>query len=331
MPAPTIFLAYADEARRNYFRDGAVAGLRSLGTLRFNDTDAPLETAALVEAARGCQVIVADRATRGDAEVFASLPELAAFMRCAVDVRNIDIDAASAHGVLVTHAGPGFGNAVAEWVLGMMFNLSRHLSDSVCEYRSGRAAVPRMGGELQGATLGVLGYGHIGRTLSRLARAIGMRVVAADPLAKVDEPGVEHRTLDEVLAAADFVVCLVAVTPGTHHLMNAERFARMKPGAWFINAARGEVVNEAALRDALDSGHLAGCALDVGSAPDQMPPSELASHPRVLATPHVGGLTPQAVDNQAHEVVAQLRDLVAGRVPSGALNAAHATRLASLR
>jgi D-3-phosphoglycerate dehydrogenase len=325
-----IFLTYGPEGRLNYFREGAARELRSLGEVRMCERDEPLTSDELVAAARGCQVIVADRATRGDGSIFAALPELAAFMRCAVDVRNIDVDAASANGVLVTHAGPGFGNAVAEWVLGMMLSLSRHLCDSVWEYRSGKPALPRMGGELRGSTLGIVGYGHIGRTLGRLGTALGMRVLVADPLVAASEPGVEQRTLDEVLALADFVVCLAAATAGTHRLLNDDRFARMKHGAYFINASRGEVVDESALRSALDDGHLAGCALDVGSAPDQKPAPALAVHPRVLATPHVGGLTPQAVDRQANEVVAQLRELVAGRMPPGALNAAHARRLRSL-
>jgi D-3-phosphoglycerate dehydrogenase len=109
--------------------------------------------------------------------------------------------------------------------------------------------------------------------------------------------------------------------------MDAKRFGAMKPGAFFINASRGELVDEAALLRALDSGHLAGCALDVGRAPDQMPSPSLAAHPRVIATPHTGGLTPQAVEHQSRETVAQLAELLAGRMPSGALNAAQATRL----
>jgi D-3-phosphoglycerate dehydrogenase len=102
----------------------------------------------------------------------------------------------------------------------------------------------------------------------------------------------------------------------------------MKPGSFFINAARGELLDEAALLHALDSGHLAGCALDVGRAPDQMPTPALARHPRVIASPHIGGLTPEAVEHQALETVAQIDALLQGRLPVGVVNAPRATRLA---
>jgi len=331
MAAPTIFLAHPASARENYYRDGPLAGLRALGTVRLNDTGAPLDAAALVQAARGCQVIVSDRATRGDAAVFGQSPSLAVFLRCAMDVRNIDIDAASANGVLVTHASAGFANAVAEWALGMMLDLSRHLSDSALAFRAGRLPGPRMGRELRGAVLGILGFGQIGQRLAELGLALGMRVVVADPNASVADAAIEHRTLDEVLALADHLVCLVPATPATENLMDEARFARMKPGAFFINAARGELVDEGALLRALESGHLAGCALDVGRAPDQMPSPDLATHAKVIATPHVGGLTPAAVEHQALETVEQVAEILQGRVPKGAVNAAAATRLSRLR
>lgn len=331
MAVPEIFLSYTAAGRANYYRDEALAGLRALGKVRLNETGEALGTAALISAARGCQIIVSDRATPGAADVFTQSPELVVFMRCAMDVRNVDLDAASRQGVLVTHASAGFANAVAEWTLGMMLNLSRHLSDAAFDFRAGRMPTPRMGAELRGATLGILGYGQIGQRLAALGHALGMRVMVADPLARVDAPGVEQGPLDAVIAAADHLVCLVPATPATANLMNAERFAQMKRGAFFINAARGEVVDEEALRQALDSGHLSGCALDVGRAPDQMPSPALAAHPRVLATPHTGGLTPAAVDHQANETVAQLAALLCGEMPDGALNPEHARRLAALR
>lgn len=325
-----IFLAFAAPARRNYFHEGAIARLRQLGELRLNEADEALSPSALIKAANSCQVIVSDRATCGDAELFAQCRELAVFMRCAVDVRNIDLAAASAQGVLVTHASAGFANAVAEWVLGMMLDLSRHLSASVLCYRSGQLAPVRMGVELRGATLGVMGYGEIGRRLCTLGVALGMHVLVFDPFTRVDETTLEQRDIDSVVAGADYLVCLVPASSATANLMNATRFAQMKAGAFFINAARGELVDEDALLQALDSRHLAGCAIDVGRAADQMPSAKLACHPCVLATPHTGGLTPQAAAHQADETVAQLEALWRGLMPIGALNAPHATRLAKL-
>lgn len=331
MTALSIFLSFTAAARANYYREASQAALQALGTVRLNESSAPLDTMALAEAARGCQVIVSDRATPADAALFERCPELAVFMRCAVDVRNIDIDAASSHGVLITHASAGFANAVAEWALGMMLNLSRHLCDGALAFRAGSAPAPRMGGELRGATLGILGYGQIGQRLATIGNALGMQVMVADPHARPDDPAVEHATLDTVLARADHVVCLVPATPATANLMDAARFAQMKRGALFINAARGELVDEGALLRTLDSGHLGGCALDVGRAADQMPSPALAAHPRVLATPHTGGLTPAAVDHQANETVAQLAALLRGDMPIGALNADRAHRFAAWR
>ena len=342
MHRPPILLAFAPAARAQYYGERALAGLRALGDVRLVDSDVPLDAAALIAAAAGCEVIVADRKTAVGAAVFAACPQLAVVLRCAVDIRTIDVAAASRHGVLVTQASAGFTNAVAEWVLGALLDLARALSDSVHDYRTRGSARPVMGRELRGSTLGVIGYGRIGRRVAEIGGALGLRVLASDPAfepfvadaasAPNDAgPAVERVSLDDLLARADHVVCLAPALPETENLMDARRFAQMKPGAVFVNAARGQLVDEAALRRALDDGRLAGCALDVGRAADQMPSPDLARHPRVIATPHVGGLTPPAVEHQALETVAQLGELLRGRVPVGAVNAADATRLARLR
>lgn len=328
---PAIFLTFDPTARANYYGDKALAGLRALGEVRLHERAEVLDGPALAAAARGCQVIVSDRRTAGPAEVFASSPELAVFLRCAVDIRNIDVEAASAHGVLVTQASAGFMNAVAEWVIGALIDLARGISGSVHAYRTGAAPAIVMGRELRGSTLGVIGYGQIGRRVCDLGLALGLHVLVSDPQAAVAGAGITLTSLDDLLARADHVVCLAPALPSTENLMGAQRFAQMKPGAVFVNASRGNLVDEEALLRALDSGHLAGCALDVGRAPDQMPSPALARHPRVVATPHIGGLTPPAVEHQALETVAQLAELLRGGMPTGAVNAAHATRLAALR
>jgi D-3-phosphoglycerate dehydrogenase len=122
------------------------------------------------------------------------------------------------------------------------------------------------------------------------------------------------------------VVCLAPATPETENLINAQALSLMKPTAFFINASRGQLLDESALLHALDLGQLAGAALDVGRAADQMPSPDLVRHPRVIATPHVGGLTPQAIAHQALETVVQTTDILQGRMPRGAVNPAHAQR-----
>ena len=264
--------------------------------------------------------------TPAPAALFEALPRLAAFMRCAMDIRTVDVDAASAHGVLVTRASAGFNAAVAEWIVAMMVNLGRGVADYSAAYRRGESPAPAMGRELRGSTLGIVGFGGIGRTLGRLAQAFGMRLLVNTPETVAPQNGLQQVALALLLAESDFVVCLAPANEQTAGLINAATFAAMRPGAFFINASRGELVDEAALLQALDSGHLAGCALDVGMAPDQMPSPALAQHPRVLATPHIGGLTLPAIEHQALEVVEQLRALVQGRLPEGVVNAEQASR-----
>lgn len=326
-----ILLTFPPDARRNYYGDDALAGLRALGEVRLNPSAVALDTLKLIDAARGCEVIVADRQTPGDAELFRNLPDLVAFVRCAIDIRNVDVAAASRNGILVTQASAGFIASVAEWIVGAMIDLGRQISAAAETYHAGGVPVPAMGRELKGSTLGVIGYGQIGRYLCELGLGFGMRVVVADPHANVANPRVAKLDVAELLAASDFVVCLAPATTDTENLMNAQAFAKMKPTAFFVNASRGELVDEAVLADALDAGRIAGCALDVGRAPDQMPTPMLARHPKVLATPHVGGLTPPAVAHQALETVAQVALIVEGRSPVGAVNAAHALRLPRLR
>ena len=148
------------------------------------------------------------------------------------------------------------------------------------------------------------------------------KTAAADPQTRA--------ALHEVLAASDFVVCLVVATEETENLLDARAFAAMKPGALFVNLSRGNLVDEAALGHALDHGPLGGAAMDVGRASDQMPTPSLAAHPKVIATPHIGGLTPEAVSHQAFDTVKQVEALISGRVPSGAVNADVAKRLTRL-
>lgn len=327
---PRVLLTFGETARRNYYGAAALEALHAIADVRLNEGDVPLVGDALVQAAQGCRVIISDRQAAAPAALFRTLPELAVFERCAVDVRNVDIAAASEAGVLVTHASAGFGNAVAEWIVGAMIGMARNVSDAVHAYRAGEPPAIRMGRELRGASLGIIGYGVIGQRLGEIGLALGMRVLVSDPVARVAHDRLVQVELGELLVQSDFVACLAPANAQTENLMNAQRFAAMKRGSFFVNASRGELVDESALLQALDAGQLAGAALDVGRAPDQMPSPALAAHPLVVATPHIAGLTPEAVQHQSRETVAQLAELLAGRMPAGALNAQHATRLHTL-
>jgi D-3-phosphoglycerate dehydrogenase / 2-oxoglutarate reductase len=321
-----VFLSHPQSRLEQYFGRRAIAALEAIAQVKSNPADTDLSSADVADLASDCEVIISYRQTVGDEALFAALPGLAAFVRCAIDIRNVDVAAASRHGVLVTQASAGFIASVSEWIVGVMIDLGRGISAANQQYHAGRIAAPAMGRELKGATLGVIGYGQIARYLCDIALALGMRIVVHDPHVHAGHPAIAQVTLAQLLEQADFVVCLATATAETEAMMDARNFALMKRGAFFVNASRGELVDDDALLHALDTGHLAGCALDVGRAPDQMPPPRLAMHPLVIATPHIGGLTPPAIEHQAMETVSQVADIIRGTVPKGAVNAAHATR-----
>ncbi|MGE0525195.1 MAG: NAD(P)-dependent oxidoreductase [Variibacter sp.] len=326
-----ILLTHTPEMRHNYYGDGALAALRKHGDVILHEGAETLAGARLVEAAKGCQFIVADRATAGPPEVFENSPDLIAFLRVAVDISTINVPAASKAGVLVTQATPGFIASVTEMALGFMIDLGRSITEATNAYRAGQEMEPRMGNQLKGATLGIIGYGAIGRNLAPLGVALGMTVLVSDPFQTIATPGVTQADLETLLAQSDYVVCLAIANKDTENLMNAAAFARMKPTAFFINMSRGQLVDEDALEQALDQKRIAGAAMDVGRAPDQRPSMRLAKRSDVIATPHTAGLTPQAAEHQAFDTVKQVGELVAGRVPPGAVNVKDATRLSRLK
>lgn len=316
-----ILLTHTPQSRAQYYGERSLTALQGLAEVKLHDANEALDAAALIEAARDVDIIVADRLTAGPGDIFPALPKLRAIVRCAVDIRNVDVDAASAAGVLVTRAGPGFVQSVAELALGFMVDLSRGVSRAAADYHAGRRPEIVMGRQLAGSRLGIIGYGSIGRYLASVARALGMEVLIADPFVSVDEAGLQHVSLEQLLARADYVVCLAIANDETENLIGQAALARMQPHAFFINLSRGNLVDEAALSTALRENRIAGAAMDVGRAPDQMPTPELARSPNVIATPHIGGLTPPAIESQALETVRQVEAIIAGGIPAGAVNA----------
>ncbi|MCF3932358.1 hydroxyacid dehydrogenase [Acuticoccus sp. M5D2P5] len=325
-----ILLTHTRHMLANYYGAGPLAALRALADVRINDSDAVLEGAALAEAAKGCDIVLSDRQTPGPTPFFAAAPDVVAFMRCAVDVRNIDVDEASRHGVLVTQATPGFTASVVELGVGFMVDLARGMTDYASDYRSGGEPDGQMGRQLAGATVGVIGYGTLGKRFSEVARAIGMRVLVSDPHKTITDEGITQVDLPTLLSEADFVVCLAIATEETENLIDAAAFARMRPTSYFINLSRGNLVDEAALTAVLDAKGIAGAAIDVGRAPDQKPSLDLARRSDVIAAPHVGGLTPEAISHQAYDTVAQVKALTEGHMPKGAVNPDAAERLARI-
>jgi D-3-phosphoglycerate dehydrogenase len=321
-----VLLTHTPQARRQYYGERSVRSLQALAQVSLHEADEALDAGGLIEAARDADIIVADRLTEGPGAIFARLPKLRAFVRCAVDIRNIDVEAASAAGVLVTRAGPGFVQSVAELALGFLVDLSRGISRATADYHSGRMPEIVMGRQLAGSSLGIIGYGSIGQYLARIARALDMEVLVADPFATVSDANIKHLSLDDILKRSDYVVCLAVANESTENLIGQAALAQMRPHAFFVNLSRGNLVDEAALIAALREKRIAGAAMDVGRALDQMPTPELAKLANVIATPHVGGLTPPAIESQSSETVRQVEAIVNGKVPVGAVNAADWTR-----
>ena len=226
----------------------------------------------------------------------------------------------------MTRAGPGFVPSVAELALGFMVDLSRGISRAAADYHSGRMPEVVMGRQLSGSIIGIIGYGSIGRYLAPIAKSLGMKVLVADPFVTIDDAGIEQVSMEDLLGRADYVVCLAVANEKTENLIGQAALARMRPDAFFINLSRGNLVDEAALIAALRENRIAGAAIDVGRALDQMPALEMAKLPNVIATPHIGGLTPPAIESQSSETVRQVEAIINGEVPVGAVNADRWTR-----
>ena len=324
----TAFLTHNSEDLNAYY-GRALPELRAIARVVFNPRDRDLDTAELISAAKDCDVIIAHRSTPGEAAVFTELPGLLAFLRCAVDISTIDVSAASAAGVLIGHADKSFVPSTAELALALMLDLARNVSESTVEYHNRVQPPQRSGLQLRGRTAGIIGYGAIGSYLADLLRGIGMHVLVCDPAADAGTDGFEQTNLDELLARSDFVLPLAPAMADTTNLIDAHALSLMRPGTMVVNVSRGELLDEAAVAAALDSGHLGGLAMDVGRAPDQRPSPELASRPGVVATPHLGGLTPDNADAQALSSVEQVQAMLDGVMPPRAVNADEAHRLHS--
>jgi D-3-phosphoglycerate dehydrogenase len=239
-----LLLTHVPQARQQYYGVRALGRLQELVDVVLHEGAAPLAPQGVIEAARDVDLIIADRATAVPAGIFAALPKLRVVMRSAIDIRNIDVAAASQAGVLVTHAEAGFVQSVVELTLGFLVDLSRGVSRAAADYHAGRMPEIRIGRQLGGSTVGIIGYGRISRALAPVLAALGMTVLISDPYAQVDDQRFIKLPLEELLARADYVICLAIANEETENLMNAAAFARMKPDAFFINMSRGNLVDE---------------------------------------------------------------------------------------
>ncbi len=282
------------------------------------------DQAALMNLAAETDAILVRSSVRITREVIEASPRLRVIGRAGVGVDNIDLDAATERGIWVVNAPDGNSVAVAEHVFALMLALSRRLvaaaaSASRGEWRRGAYR----GEELHGKTLGILGLGRIGSRVAERARAFGMTVLAHDPFvapSQAQSLGARLVPLGELLRESDYISLHVPANQGTEHLLGEAQLSLCKPGAYLINCSRGNVVDEAALLAALDSGRIGGAGLDVF---EHEPPTDspLLRHPKVVATPHIGGMTREAQRGVALAAVEQVLDVLEGRPPSHPVNA----------
>lgn len=260
-------------------------------------TDPPLDEAALCAIIAPYHAIITRARTPITAQVMAAAPNLRIIARGGVGADNIDVAAAEARGIEVTPPPDASAIAAAEMTLALIFAVARQLASANQSVRSGvwePGAFVGMG--LTGKTLGIVGLGRVGREVARRALALGLRVIVNQTRVTselAEEWRVEQVDLRDLLQRADFVSLHVPLRPANHHLIGAAELALMKPTAYLINTARGELVDEDALLAALAAGRLAGAALDVFAGEPQPNPA-LVRHPRVLATPHIAGATEDA-------------------------------------
>lgn len=245
-------------------------------------------------------------ATKVTRRLIDAAPKLRWIARAGAGLDNIDVAAAKERGIAVLNVPGANAVAVAELVFGLLLGLFRHMPAADASMRRGEWEKSRfMGRELRGKTIGIVGLGKIGRAVAQRARAFEMTCVGHDPLvsdADARAMGVEPLALDAVIARADVLTLHAPLTPGTRGMIGADAIARMRRGAVFVNAARGGLVDEAALISALDSGALGGAAFDVYA---EEPPkgSPLLAHPRVVLTPHIGAATVEAQEAVGEEIV----------------------------
>ena len=248
--------------------------------------------------------------------------------RAGIGVDNVDIPAASKKGVIVMNTP--FGNSVttAEHAIAMMFAIARQLPEASASTHAGKWEKNRfMGVELFNKTLGVIGAGNIGGIVCDRAVGLKMKVIAFDPFLTEERAkvlGVTKVDLDELLARADFITLHVPLTDKTRNILSRENLAKTKPGVRIINCARGGLIDEVALKDALDQGHVAGAALDVFET-EPATENPLFGHPNVVATPHLGASTTEAQENVALQVAEQMADYLLTGAVSNALNMPNVT------
>ncbi|HZS14092.1 MAG TPA: phosphoglycerate dehydrogenase [Candidatus Dormibacteraeota bacterium] len=303
--------------------EDGVARLRTAGHV---DVATGLPKEELIARIGEYDALVVRSETKVTADVFEAAHRLRVVGRAGVGVDNIDLDAATRHGVLVLNAPTGNTLAAAEHAIAMMCALARNVAAADASMHDGKWERGRfMGFELREKTLGLLGLGKIGFEVARIAgQGLQMRVIAHDPLVtpeRAEQAGVELVDLDALVRQSDVLSVHVPLTDQTRGVINAQRLRQMKKGARVLNVARGGIIDEQALADALADGHIAGAAVDVFTKEPPPPENPLLSAPNMVLTPHLGASTVEAQVNVAFDVADQIAAVLSGGAARYAVNA----------
>src|ERR1039458_811257 len=268
--------------------------------------------------------LIVRSAVQVNQSVLDKAPRLRVIGRAGVGVDNVDLEAATAAGVLVMNTTGGNAISVAEHTLALMLAMARRIPEATQSTTGGKWEKKKfMGSELRGKSLGIIGLGSIGREVVKRARAFEMRVQAYDPYVTAQiakDLGVELVDLAALYAHSDYITLHVALPPEPDHMLSHDAFARMKPGVRIVNCARGELVDDEALRQAIDSGKVASAALDVFSVEPPPPGYPLFAGNKVLATPHIGGSTEEAQEIVGVRIAEQVVEYLKSAVALNAVN-----------
>ncbi len=262
--------------------------------------------------------------TKFTAEVVAAAKKLKVIGRPGVGVDNVDVEAATKAGIFVMNSPGGNLVSTCELTMALILATSRNIAAADASLKAGTWDRKAFAGgtEIAGKRIGIVGFGRIGREVAARCKAFGMEVWAFDPFVSgqvAERVGVKAVTFDQILEGCDYITLHTVMTPDTRHMLGKDAFAKIKPGARIINAARGELIDEDALYEALESGRVAGCGLDVHA---KEPPVDwkIAKHPKVVATPHIGAQTVEAQDRVGTDIAYQVRDFLKDGVIQQAVN-----------
>lgn len=291
----------------------------------------PLTLDALIEQARGCDAVIAAIDPYCDS-AFEALPRLKLVARCGIGIDSVDLVSATKHGIMVTNVPDAMTDAVADYCMGLLLSLARHIHVGYsCMQQGGWAEYP--GVELRGKTLGLVGFGRIGQAVATRALGFGLNIAVHDPwmqssiaTGNLDDhvaslaSRVQWLALSDLLEQSDFVSIHAPNTPETRHMINRQAFAKMRPGAYLINTARGALVDPDALMQAVRTGQIAGAAMDVYEQEPLPVDHPLRSTPNLLLTPHNAFNSREAAVRMSIGCYEPIVDILEGRVPKFVCN-----------